>query len=171
MKIVTYPDPVLLRESAPLATIDDEVRARVAEMFALMYEARGIGLAAPQVDWPVRLFVVNLAAEAGQGEERVFINPVMVEKSKTEAVNDEGCLSIPGVSAPVKRAIRVMMDATDLEGRRFTAVGEELFARVLQHEFDHLNGILFVSKVVPSQQKQILKRLREIREGVTSGQE
>lgn len=167
MKIVTYPDPVLLQEAEPLETVDDEVRERVSEMFRLMYEARGIGLAGNQVDWPVQVFVINLAADPEGGQEAVFINPKIVSK-KGRVVAEEGCLSIPGLVGPVPRATSIRMEATNLDGERFEVEATELFARVLQHEFDHLQGILFVSKVVPSQQKPILKRLKEMREGVAA---
>lgn len=162
VKIVHYPDPILLRTSPPLETIDEEVRERVAEMFHLMYEARGIGLAAPQVGWSTRLFVVNLAAAPGEGEEQVFINPKILGRSG-RAVAEEGCLSLPGISGAVPRALRIQMEATDLQGTRSTIEAEEIHARVLQHEFDHLEGLLFVSKVVASQQKQVLNKLRELK--------
>ncbi|MBI4613164.1 MAG: peptide deformylase [Planctomycetes bacterium] len=169
MKIVLYPDPNLLQEAAPVEEFDSELREKVEEMFPLMYEAKGCGLAAPQVAWLLRVFIVNLAGEAGKGEEKAYVNPRIVEKRGT-VVAEEGCLSIPGVTGPVRRASWVRIEASDLAGKTFQEEStSELHARVLQHELDHLNGILFVSKVVPSQQKLILKKLREMREGVPAG--
>lgn len=162
MKIVTYPAKVLLQEAAPVAERGDDLRERVREMFRVMYEAKGLGLAAPQVDWPVRLFIVNESGRPDEGEELVFVNPTLLEKQGS-ATAEEGCLSIPGVFGLVRRAASVRIAATDLAGTPFELSARELLARVVQHEYDHLLGILFVSKVVPSQQKLVAKRLREIR--------
>lgn len=100
MKIITYPHPTLRRVAKPVRRVDAELKRIVREMFDLMYEAKGIGLAANQVDMPIRLFIVNLEAEAGKGEELVFINPVLSRpKGSDEA--EEGCLSLPGLYGPV----------------------------------------------------------------------
>lgn len=115
-------------------------------MFELMYEANGVGLAANQVDLPFRLFIANLTASPEDGEELVFINPV-IERPKGNAEKEEGCLSIPGVYAPVVRPERVKVTAFDLDGNEFNEEVDGLLARVIQHETDHLDGVLFVDRL------------------------
>jgi peptide deformylase len=118
-------------------------------MFELMYAHRGIGLAANQVDLPLRLFVMNLEGEAGKGEEFVFINPVISYPKGTEE-REEGCLSLPELYAPVVRPKRVRIQAYGLEGQEINADVDGLFARCVQHELDHLDGVLFVDRVNPT---------------------
>ncbi len=102
MKIIHYPHPTLRHRSKPVRRVDAKLKSMISEMFDLMYEASGIGLAANQVDLPLRFFVCNLAGERGEGEELVFINPV-ISRPKGNEEREEGCLSLPGVCAPVKR--------------------------------------------------------------------
>ncbi len=146
MKIITYPHPTLRRVAKPVRRVDAELKRIVREMFDLMYEAKGIGLAANQVDMPIRLFIVNLEAEAGKGEELVFINPVLSRpKGSDEA--EEGCLSLPGLYGPVARPKQIHLNAYSLTGQEFSAPLTSLFARVVQHEFDHLDGVLFPDRM------------------------
>lgn len=118
----------------------------LAEMFELMYEAKGIGLAANQVDLPFQMFVVNLAAEPGEGEELVFINPV-VSRPKGSEEKEEGCLSLPGVYGNVVRPKQVHIEAFDLRGKPISAEIDGMLARVVQHENDHLNGTMFTDRL------------------------
>src|SRR5699024_2395218 len=121
----------------------------VREMFDQMYQAKGIGLAANQVDMPLRLFVVNLESNPTEGEELVFINPVITRpKGSDEA--EEGCLSLPGVYGNVVRPKQVRINAYTLEGKEIDAEVTGLFARCVQHELDHLDGVLFTDRVAPS---------------------
>lgn len=146
MHIIQYPHPTLRHKSKPLRRVDDELRGIVREMFRLMYEARGVGLAANQVDLPLRLFVVNLKADPSEGEELVFINPVISgAKGLDEA--EEGCLSLPGLYGQVRRPKQVRINAYSLDGQEISADATGLFARVVQHESDHLDGTLFVDRL------------------------
>jgi peptide deformylase len=129
--------------------VDRELRQVVREMFELMYEANGVGLAANQVDLPLRLFIVNLAGSPGEGEEHVFINPVISHVKGTDE-KEEGCLSLPGLYGNVKRPEKIKFSAFNLQGEEIEADLDGLFARVVQHENDHLDGILFIDRLSPT---------------------
>ncbi len=147
MQIVKYPHPTLRYKSKPLRRIDAELRTMVAQMFDLMYEHKGIGLAANQVDLPYRLIVVNVTGDpAAKEEERVFINPVLV-RQKGSAEDREGCLSLPDIYAPVVRPEKIVLSAYNLQGQEQTWELDGLPARVVQHECDHLDGILFIDRL------------------------
>lgn len=146
LEIINYPHPTLRHKSKPIVRVDDTLRAAIKQMFPLMYEAKGIGLAANQVDLPLRFFVINLAADPEEGEEFVFINPV-ISKPKGLDEKEEGCLSMPGVHGHVRRPEKVHIEAYNLQGQLFEADLEGLFARAVQHELDHLDGVLFTDKL------------------------
>lgn len=147
MEIVHYPHPVLRWKSKPITEINSELRSVVREMFELMYSARGVGLAANQVGLPYRLFVVNVTADPDiSEEEHVFINPEIVRRKGSEE-GEEGCLSLPELYGPVRRAEEIVVDAFDLEGRGFQMTLDDLPARVVQHENDHLDGVLFIDRM------------------------
>jgi len=154
MHIVHYPHPALRWKSRPVQQIDVALRKTVAEMFALMYEAKGIGLAANQVALPYRLFVLNLGGEeGGKDEEIVFLNPeILKRKGTTEG--EEGCLSLPGLYAPVKRAAEVIVEAFDLDGNVFEYDLSELASRAVQHEIDHLDGVLFIDRLAETVRRE-----------------
>lgn len=160
MKIVTYPHPTLRHKSKPIKRVDAELRTIIRQMFDVMYEARGVGLAANQVNLPIRLFVVNLDAEPEQGEELVFINPV-VSRPKSSEEAEEGCLSLPELYGPVMRPKKVRVNAFGLSGNEFNAELDGLFARVIQHEIDHLDGILFVDRMSETAKLEIASTLDE----------
>jgi peptide deformylase len=146
LHIIAYPHPTLRRKSRPVKRVDAALRDMVREMFDLMYEARGVGLAANQVDIPLRLFVINTEADPEKGEERVFINPVITQpKGSGEA--EEGCLSLPGLYGNVVRPKQVRINAYDLEGNEINEEVTGLLSRAVQHELDHLDGILFVDRM------------------------
>lgn len=150
MRIVKYPHPTLHHKSRELKRVDAELRKAIAEMFDLMYENRGIGLAANQVDLPYRVFILNITGDpALKDQEHVLINPTILKQSGS-AEADEGCLSFPDIYAPVRRPERIVAVAYDLSGeeRRYEADG--LFARAFQHENDHLDGKLFIDRLSPS---------------------
>jgi peptide deformylase len=132
-----------------LRRVDAEVKKNVRQMFDLMYEHRGIGLAANQVELPYRLFVLNLAADPATGQEYVFINPV-IHKRQGTAEAEEGCLSFPEIYAPVKRPEKIQISAYDLSGQEVNYELTGLFSRAAQHEFDHLDGILFTDRLSPT---------------------
>lgn len=164
MKIVKHPHPALRFKSVPITRIDSKLRQVVAEMFELMYAANGIGLAANQVGLPLRFFIVNLQADpAAKDEEFVFINPVLKSKKGAE-VGEEGCLSLPGLFADVRRPSNVTIEAYDLEGQGFEMRLDELPARVVQHETDHLDGIMFIDKLVSPISPENAARVTEFEE-------
>jgi peptide deformylase len=146
LELVEYPHPALLRPTKPLARIDDAVCDAVEQMFDIMYEAGGIGLAANQVALPYRLFIVNVEARPDAGEELVFINP-SISRPRGTAVQEEGCLSLPGLRMDVRRPERVIVDAWSLQGEPIHLDLDGLLARVVQHEFDHLEGRLFTDRL------------------------
>ncbi len=160
MHVVYYPDPVLLKKALPIQTVDDEVRRKVAEMKPLMQIERGIGLAAPQVGWGARLILVN-PTEKPEGTF-VLINPEITKKAGSEW-GEEGCLSFPGIWGDVLRAKKVWVKALDVDGKPLELMAEDLFARVLQHEIDHLDGILFVNKMRPADQAVNKRKLEDLR--------
>ncbi len=147
MQIVHYPHPALKFKSVDVQQIDGTLRKVIRRMFELMYEANGIGLAANQVGLPFRFFLVNLAARADNpDEELVFINPVM-KKRRGNEIGEEGCLSLPGLYGDVRRAEEVTIEAYDLSGQGFAMDLSELPARVVQHESDHLDGVMFTDRM------------------------
>ena len=159
MQIVYFPDPVLLRRASPIVTVDDEVRRLVDEMRPLMALEKGIGLAAPQVGWGVR---VLLAQPDSAKEAVVLVNPEITWKSGSEW-GEEGCLSFPGIYGEVLRAQRVRVKATGLDGNPLEVEAEDLLARVLQHEIDHLDGVLFVTKMRPADRAKAKRKLEELK--------
>ena len=146
LQLIQYPHPTLRHVSRPLTKIDAELRGFVRQMFELMYKHRGVGLAANQVDLPYRLFVVNLEGDPAKGEEIVFVNPV-ISRRKGLAEAEEGCLSLPGMYGYVKRPAEVVLDAFSLDGKPIHLELDDLFARVVQHETDHLDGRLFIDRL------------------------
>ncbi len=146
LELIQYPHPTLRHVARPLKKIDAELRDIVRQMFELMYKNRGVGLAANQVDLPYRLFVVNLEGDPAKGEELVFVNPV-ISRRKGLAEAEEGCLSLPGLYGYVKRPSEVVIDAFTLDGQPIHLELDDLFARVVQHETDHLDGRLFIDRL------------------------
>jgi peptide deformylase len=169
LELVLYPDPVLRRRATPIARVDDEVRDRVRRMFEIMYEERGVGLAAPQVGWGERLFIVNTLGDPEEGAERVYINPE-VDLPQGEDVDEEGCLSIPGVRGKVERHFRVRVRALDLDGNPFEEEVEDLHARVVQHELDHLDGLLFIARLGSAERLLANKVLKQLERDYKKGQ-
>ena len=161
LEIVTYPHPTLRHVSQPIARVDATLREAVNRMFPLMYEAKGIGLAANQVNLPLRVFVLNLAADPDEGEELVFINPV-ISRPKGLSEKEEGCLSIPGVNAPVRRPETIHVQAYDLSGKLFDQTVDGLLARAIQHETDHLDGVLFTDKLSETHRLAVSDELYEL---------
>jgi peptide deformylase len=147
MEIVVYPHPALRWKSKPVQEINADVRRVVAEMLELMYAHKGIGLAANQVALPWRLFVLNLTGDpAEKDEEVVFINPEILKRKGTVEA-EEGCLSFPGLYGNVRRSANIVVEAFDLQGNAFEVAGDDLAARAVQHENDHLDGVLFIDRM------------------------
>ncbi|MEN1679350.1 MAG: peptide deformylase [Planctomycetota bacterium] len=161
LSIIHYPHPTLRHKSRPLRRVDAELRKMVAEMFDLMYEHQGIGLAANQVDLPYRLFVINPTGDPEQPEgEQVFINPVLSAGKGLEA-DREGCLSLPGIHAAVTRPATIKVEAYDLSGNQISGQLEGLNARVVQHETDHLDGVMFIDRLTPVARADIEGAIQE----------
>jgi peptide deformylase len=147
MKIVKYPHPALRHKSKPLPFIDKGVRLQAERMLALMYESKGLGLAANQVAWPFQLLVMNELADPLQKEhEHVVINPVIIEEEGWQE-GEEGCLSFPELFQKVRRRKKVTVEAYNLQGQPVKITCSDLPSRVLQHEIDHLHGQLFIDRM------------------------
>ncbi len=157
LNILTLGDPLLKKKSARLSDIDGVVAELVAEMFQSMERARGLGLAAVQVGHLVRLFVTM----APRDKPRVFINPDILETSIEQVPYEEGCLSIPGINADVVRPAQVRVQAWNEKGRPFTLDADGLLARVIQHEYDHLDGVLFVDRLEEKKRGKLISEYQE----------
>jgi peptide deformylase len=151
MNVLHLGNETLRQKAVPVEEITDEIRALVSEMFDTMEKEEGVGLAAPQVDRSIRLFVVK----ADDGVKRVFINPQIIATSQETCGYEEGCLSIPKFYEEVIRPERVTVQAKNENGRRFTLEAEGFLARVIQHEYDHLDGILFIDRIAPDKKEKI----------------
>jgi len=160
-----YGDPVLRRKADAVPAVTDEVRALIESMFATMYTEEGVGLAAPQVGRSLRVFVVDVEDEDAPRVKQAFVNPTIVERSG-EVVGEEGCLSIPGIRADVKRHARVVVEALDADGKPFRLEAEGLLARALQHENDHLDGIVFLDRLGPITRRLLEAKWRRVRPDV-----
>jgi peptide deformylase len=145
LQIVCYPHPTLLAKAEPVPGITDEVRAVAHRMLDLMHAANGVGLAAPQVALSWRLFVANPSGD--DGDNRVYINPVLRDPTALTDRLEEGCLSLPDIRAPIMRPVGITIEATDLRGNRITDAADDLTARIWQHETDHLDGILILDRM------------------------
>jgi peptide deformylase len=161
LQVIQYPHPTLRHRSKPLKRVDAELRKIVDEMIELMYEHEGVGLAANQVDLPYRLFVANEQGDPDATEfEQVFINPVL-SGGRGQDEDEEGCLSIPGIRAPVVRNSKIKIQAFDLSGNEISAELDGLMARIAQHETDHLDGTLFIDRLGPAHTAAIRDQLEE----------
>jgi len=149
MKIVEYPHPALRCPARPLTSIDERVRTQAKQMLELMYKARGLGLASNQVALPYQLIVINHTADPIQTEaEQVLINPIIIER-KGSMESEEGCLSFPELFAKVRRAKTIKARAYNLKGELIEITCSDLPSRLVQHEVDHLHGVLFIDKMGP----------------------
>lgn len=146
--ILHYPDPVLKKISAPVASIDDELRTLAQDMAETMYDAPGVGLAAPQVGVSRRLIVIDCAPQDGPPDLIVAVNPEIIAR-EGEVCEEEGCLSVPEYSARIPRSAKVTARYLDLDGNTLVREAEGLLAVAFQHEIDHLDGILFVDRLSP----------------------
>lgn len=159
--IVKYPDPVLSTPGEAVTKFTAELAEFVEEMWASMYAAHGIGLAAPQIGISKRITVIDANFKEKPEEKLVLINPEIV-KSEGKEIGEEGCLSLPEIRDKVKRAARVTVRAQDVKGRFFEVEGTELRGRAIQHEIDHLNGILFIDRLSPLKRDLAKRRIRRL---------
>ena len=156
LNVLTYPDPRLRKQAAPVKSVDNDVRQLVDDMAETMYAAPGIGLAAVQVDVQKRVIVLDISED--QTDLRVFINPEITEK-RGQQESEEGCLSVPGVYAPVTRADSIVVRALGRDGKTFTLEASGMLAVCIQHEVDHLDGKVFVDYLSRMKQERIRKKL------------
>ena len=165
-KIVKYPDPVLEKRCEPVSNFaTPELEQLVADMFETMYVSKGVGLAAPQIGISKRITVIDCSGGEGDPERIVLINPEVIHKEGRQ-VGEEGCLSIPGFREDVARAKTAVVRARNVGGEEIEVSGEDLLARAMQHEIDHLNGVLFLSHLSPLKRDLIKRRIKKlIKEG------
>jgi peptide deformylase len=161
LSIIPYPHPTLRVRSKPIRRVDAELRDIAAQMLELMYEAKGVGLAANQVDLPIRIFVANPEGERGAGEELVLLNPVL-QMPKGSETDQEGCLSLPGLFAQVMRPKSVRVSAFDLKGNLIERTVDGYLARIMQHENDHLDGVLFFDRLSEEARDEFADALDEL---------
>jgi len=158
--ILTYGHPILRKATQPVARVNGDLDQLIDDMVETMYAAPGVGLAANQVGSPHRVFVANPSEDRDPSTLLVLINPELVE-SEGEIVAEEGCLSIPDFREEVRRARRVLLRGLDRKGRPVEVEGEDLLARIFQHEMDHLNGVLFVDRLSPAKRDILLRKLKK----------
>jgi peptide deformylase len=159
MEVVLFPDPILRRKAATVTRFDDDLRRTAAEMHETMAKAKGVGLAAPQVGLSIRLLVLN---PTGRPEDALtLVNPKLA-LDKGEALGDEGCLSFPGIWSEIARAPKLVVEAQDLDGKEIRLELADYVARIVQHEFDHLDGILFIDRMSPADKLRTRKALRSL---------
>lgn len=161
-EVVTYPAPVLIRPAAPVTIFDGALQMLIAEMFASMYVARGIGLAAPQINISQRITVIDLSFDKNPKDKLVLINPEIVD-TRGRQVDEEGCLSVPSIREKVQRAEWVKVKAQNERGEWFEVEGEKLLARAILHEIDHLNGVLFIDRISRLKREMALHKLARLR--------
>ncbi|MDF1481762.1 peptide deformylase [Extensimonas sp. H3M7-6] len=157
LPILCYPDPRLRKVARPVASVDARIQALVADMLETMYDAKGIGLAATQIDVHERVVVIDVSQERNQ--PMVLINPEIVWASEEKQAGDEGCLSVPGIYDGVERARAVRVRALDAQGQEQTIEAEGLLAVCIQHELDHLMGKVFVEYLSPLKRNRIKSKL------------
>jgi peptide deformylase len=161
-----YPDPFLRLQSEEVGEVDDSLQDLIQDMFSAMEEERGIGLAAPQIGVSKRVVVVSV--EDKNFGRLALINPVIVHLSSDKDVMEEGCLSVPGVNADVERPVEAVVRGTTKNGRLVEISAQGMLARVLQHEIDHLDGVLFIDRLSPKERKRIDKELAELEQQYTT---
>jgi peptide deformylase len=167
--VLTAPDPRLKVVSEPVAKVDGELRTLIDDMIETMYDADGIGLAAIQVGVPKRMLVMDIDQRDGKKNPRVFINPVITWASDEMAVNEEGCLSIPEIWDEVERPARIKAEYLDRDGKKQELEADGLLAVCLQHEMDHLEGILFVDHLSKLKRTMAMKKLQKAKKLKAAG--
>ncbi len=160
--LVILPDPKLRLVSTPVERIDGPLRKFADDMLDTMYDAPGIGLAAIQVGEPIRMLVLDLAKEGEPKAPQVFINPEIVESSEDRSVYEEGCLSIPDYYAEVERPAKVRVKFLDEQGKAREVQADGLLATCLQHEIDHLNGVLFIDHISKLKRDMVVKKFKKL---------
>ena len=160
-EVVKWPDPVLTQRGEEVTTFDDTLRTLVEEMFESMYAAQGIGLAAPQISLSLRIAVIDVSFGKNPEEKIALVNPIVVAMEGKQ-VEEEGCLSLPDIREKVARAAWVKVKAQDARGKWFEVEGEELLARALLHEIDHLDGVLFIDRISRLKRELVNRKIRKM---------
>ncbi|EXL08702.1 peptide deformylase [Aquamicrobium defluvii] len=160
--LIILPDPLLRQVSKPVERVDDSLRRLADDMLETMYDAPGIGLAAIQIGLPLRLLVIDLAKEDDEPAPHVFVNPEILDSSDERSVYEEGCLSIPEYYAEVERPASVRVKYVDRDGREQEMMAEGLMATCLQHEIDHLNGVLFIDHISKLKRDMVMRKFRKL---------
>ena len=161
LDIVKYGDPVLETPGDPVTEFDDRLKKLVGDMFETMYSAHGVGLAAPQVGVSKRLFVMDCSG-GGDADSRIaLVNPVVL-RVEGDQLGEEGCLSFPGIFFPVKRSLRAVVRAQDINGDEFEYDGLDLEARCMLHETDHCDGIVFIDRATPLKRELVKRKIRKM---------
>ena len=167
LEILEYPNPLLKKKSSKVEKIDDNLRQVLMDMLETMYDDAGVGLAAPQVGILKRMIVIDVEQDREEGipDNPLFlINPEIVWKSEETEISEEGCLSVPGMRAEVERFYKIVVRYLDEHGEQKELEAEGFFARALQHEIDHLNGILYIDRLSRLKRNMLLKKLEKSRE-------
>ncbi len=159
--IFQYPAPILRQKAKEINTFDNTLSTLIEDMAETMYDAPGIGLAAPQIGESIQLLVVHTSAEPDQHEHMAILNPKIIA-SEGSQIDEEGCLSVPDLTANVKRHKKITLSFQDPEGNNMELVAEDRFAVVLQHEIDHLNGILFIDHLSSLKRNLYKKKIKKI---------
>jgi len=160
-EVVKYPDPVLAKRGEQVTEFGPELKRLVDEMFESMYEAQGIGLAAPQISISRRITVIDVSFRKNPEDKLALINPEIVDRNGKQ-VEEEGCLSLPEIREKVQRAAWVKVRAQDVSGKWFEVEGEELLSRALQHEIDHLDGVLFIDRISRLKRDLALRKIKKM---------
>jgi peptide deformylase len=161
LEILTAPDPRLRQVSAPVTVVDDGIRALMDDMLETMYEAEGIGLAAVQVNVPKRVIVMDLAGEEDEPAPCYFVSPEILDPSEETSLYQEGCLSVPEFFEEVERPVRCRVRYLDYHGAEQMLEAEGLLAICIQHEMDHLNGVLFIDHISRLKRDRIIRKLKK----------
>ena len=159
--IVKFGDPVLEKPAAPVTVFDEELKKLVADMFESMYEAHGVGLAAPQIGISKRLAVIDVTFKEDPNAKLVLANPEIIH-TEGQVTQNEGCLSVPEFREPVSRARKVTIRAQDMAGKWYEKTGEDLLARAFLHETDHLNGKLYISHLSALKRDLMKRKIRKL---------
>ncbi|HKR88054.1 MAG TPA: peptide deformylase [Phenylobacterium sp.] len=162
-EILTVPNPLLKQVSEPVAGVDDELRALMDDMLETMYDAPGIGLAAIQIGAPKRVIVMDLAREGEEKQPRYFVNPEIVWRSEETSGYEEGCLSVPEYYDEVQRPSKVKIRYLNYRGEAIEEDAEGLYAVCIQHEMDHLDGVLFIDHLSRLKREQAVKKVKKLK--------
>ena len=161
LKIVKYPEAVLHEIGKPVTEFNGELKNLVADMFETMYEAKGVGLAAPQINESKRLFVMDCSGGEDEAQKIVMINPEIVHV-EGEQIGEEGCLSFPGIYQKIQRSQRTIVRAQDISGDWFELDGNDLTARCVLHETDHCDGIVFLDRMTPLKREMAKRKIKKL---------